>query len=138
MMIPMPAMKSGIDSVDVIDANAVGNAVQQITSTKTSQTWLVSQTGPIAWCACSRISFARSPWPPQSCQKPAPKSAPPSTAYAASPTSRRINRASASDIELQWHAAEPPEDPGDGDRQSGIDDGERRVADRDPARTRDG
>src|SRR5919106_1276089 len=47
-MIPSAATKSGIASVEKIDANTRGYAVQQTTSTNTSQTWLASQTGPIA------------------------------------------------------------------------------------------
>ncbi len=35
-------------SVEKIDSNAVGNPVQRTTSMKMSQTWLASQTGPIA------------------------------------------------------------------------------------------
>ena len=35
---PIPARKSGIESVEVIEPNAVGYAVQQTTSTKISQT----------------------------------------------------------------------------------------------------
>ena len=37
-MMPMPAMNSGTDSVDVIEPKAVGYAVQQTTSTKINQT----------------------------------------------------------------------------------------------------
>ena len=46
-MIPTAAMNSGTASVDAIDPNATGYAVQKITSTKISQTWLASHTGPI-------------------------------------------------------------------------------------------
>ena len=76
----MPAIKSASARVDAIDPKATGYAVQQTTSTKISQTWLASQTGPMAWWACSRSSRSRAPRPPDSCQKPAPKSAPASTA----------------------------------------------------------
>lgn len=40
--------------VEKIEANASGYAVQQMASTKTSQTWFASRTGPIARLACSR------------------------------------------------------------------------------------
>ena len=47
-MIPSAAMKSGTVSVETIEPKASGYAVQQMTSTKISQTWLASQTGPMA------------------------------------------------------------------------------------------
>ena len=47
-------MKSGTASVEAIEPNAIGYAVQKTVSTKTSHTWLASQTGPIARCAYSR------------------------------------------------------------------------------------
>ena len=55
-MIPIAAMNSGTASVEAIDPNACGYAVQKTVRTKISQTWLASQTGPIAWWAYSRIS----------------------------------------------------------------------------------
>ena len=58
-------MKSGTASVEMIEPNATGYAVQQTTSTKISQTWFASQTGPIAWCACSRMRPPRSPRRPR-------------------------------------------------------------------------
>ncbi len=79
MMIPIAAMNSGTGSVVVIALNAPGYDVQNTVSTKISHTWLASHTGPIEWCACSRIFSPRSPEPVNSCQNPAPKSAPPST-----------------------------------------------------------
>jgi len=54
-------MRSGIESVDVIELMATGYAVQQTTKTKISQTWLASQTGPIAWWACSRVALRPAP-----------------------------------------------------------------------------
>ena len=45
--IPIPAMNSGIDSVEAIEPNATGYAVHTTVSTNTSQTWLASQTGAI-------------------------------------------------------------------------------------------
>ena len=50
-----------------------------------SHTWLASHTGAIDLCACSRIRSPCFPPPAVSCQKPAPKSAPPSTPYSARP-----------------------------------------------------
>ena len=44
---PRAAMVSGTNSVSMIEAYAVGNAVQVTTKMKISQTWLASQTGPI-------------------------------------------------------------------------------------------
>ena len=48
-MIPTAATNSGSASVDAIEPNAVGYAVQHTTSTKISHTWLASQTAAIAW-----------------------------------------------------------------------------------------
>ena len=53
-MIPIAAISSGAASVEAIDPNATGYAVQHTTSTKISQTWFASQTGPIACLAWSR------------------------------------------------------------------------------------
>ena len=46
-MMPTAASVSGTYSVDMIGANAVGKPVHSVTSTKISQTWLASHTGPI-------------------------------------------------------------------------------------------
>ena len=78
--IPSAARLSGMKSVEKIASNAVENAVQSTTSTKISQTWLASQTGPIAQSISSRARRPRSPPPATRLQKPAPKSAPPNTA----------------------------------------------------------
>ena len=51
----------GAASVEVIEPNATGYAVQHTTSTKTSQTWFASHTGPIACLAWSRIRRAPGP-----------------------------------------------------------------------------
>ena len=48
-----------MNSVDMIDAKATGNAVHRTTRTKISQTWFASQTGPIA----QSISAARAAAP---------------------------------------------------------------------------
>ena len=78
--IPSAARLSGMNSVDKIDPKASGNAVHSTTRTKISQTWLASQTGPIAQSIRSRGRLPRSPPPATRAQKPAPKSAPPNTA----------------------------------------------------------
>ena len=69
-----------MNSVDMIDAKAVGKAVHSTTSTKISHTWLASQTGPIAQSIRARGRLPRSPPPASSDHRPAPKSAPPNTA----------------------------------------------------------
>ena len=69
-----------MNSVDMTDAKASGNAVQRVTSMKISQTWLASQTGPIAQSISARARLPRSPPPATSAQNPEPKSAPPKTA----------------------------------------------------------
>ena len=47
-----------MNSVDMIDAKATENAVQSTTSTKISQTWFASQTGPIAQSTSARARSA--------------------------------------------------------------------------------
>ena len=74
---PSAARLSGMNSVEKIASNAVENAVHSTTSTKISQTWLASQTGPIAQSTSSRARRPRSPRPATRLQNPAPKSAPP-------------------------------------------------------------
>ena len=59
-MIPSAARKSGIESVEKIEPKATGNAVQAITSTKISQTWLASHTGLIErWTMPAHRAAAR-------------------------------------------------------------------------------
>ena len=79
-MIPSAARNSGIDSVEKIEPKATGNAVQTITSTKISHTWLASHTGLIERWTIPRIRPPRRSPPAVRSQKPAPKSALPSTA----------------------------------------------------------
>ena len=79
-MIPSAARNSGIDSVEKIEANATGNAVQTTTSTKISHTWLASHTGLIERWIIPRTRPPRWAPPAVRSQKPAPKSALPSTA----------------------------------------------------------
>jgi hypothetical protein len=79
-MIPRAARKSGIDRVEKTDPKATGNAVHAITSRKISHTWLASQTGLIERCTIPRTRPPRSAPPAVRSQKPAPKSALPSTA----------------------------------------------------------
>ncbi len=49
MMIPSAATNSGTYRVEKIAPKAVGYAVHTTTSTKISQTWFASHTGPMAW-----------------------------------------------------------------------------------------
>ncbi len=69
-----------MNRVEKIAAKAAEKAVQSTTRTKISQTWLASQTGPIAQSISARARLPRSPPPANSDQKPPPKSAPPKTA----------------------------------------------------------
>ena len=69
-----------MNRVDMIDAKASGKPVHSTTSTKISQTWFDSQTGPIAQAIRARARLPRSPPRATSVQNPAPKSAPPNTA----------------------------------------------------------
>ncbi len=50
-----------MNSVEKIAAKATENAVQSTTSTKISQTWFASQTGPIAQSISARARLPRSP-----------------------------------------------------------------------------
>ena len=79
-MIPIAARKSGIERVEVTDPKATGNAVQKITSTKISQTWLASHTGESDCLTSPRTRAPRRAPPAVRSQKPPPKSAPPSSA----------------------------------------------------------
>ena len=65
-----PAMNSGTASVEAIEPNASGYAVQNTVSTKISQTWLASHTGAIESWACSRTRSARSPRPAEQLPEP--------------------------------------------------------------------
>ena len=94
--IPTAARLSGMNSVEKIASNADEKPVQRTTSTKISQTWLASQTGPIAESIICRGRRPRSPPPASRLQSPAPKSAPPKTAYIVNPTKRTMATASAS------------------------------------------
>ena len=70
----MPAAASDIGriSVDMIEANACGKAVQSTTSAKISQTLFASQTGAIAWSISARGRAPRRAPPAVKSQKPAP------------------------------------------------------------------
>ena len=65
-----------MNSVEKIASNASENAVQSTTRTKISQTWLASQTGPIAQSISSRGAPAALAAAGDQAQNPAPKSAP--------------------------------------------------------------
>ena len=62
--IPRAARVSGTKRVDMIAANAGGNAVQRITRSKMSQVWFASQTGPMASAMSARAATPRSELPP--------------------------------------------------------------------------
>ena len=76
------ASMSGSNRVEVIAANAAGNAVQRMTRSKISHTWFVSQTGPIAWSIRAQGNTRPRAVPPASrSHRPPPKSAPPRMAW---------------------------------------------------------
>ena len=77
---PSAARLSGMNNVENTASKAEANPVQSTTSMKISQTWLASQTGPIAQSISSRGRRPRSPLPASRLQRPAPKSAPAKTA----------------------------------------------------------
>ena len=77
-----------MNSVEKIASNADEKPVQSTTSTKISQTWFASQTGPMAQSISSRGRRPRSPPPASRLHRPAPKSAPPKTAYIVAPIQR--------------------------------------------------
>jgi hypothetical protein len=86
--IPATASHSGTAPVVITAANACGKPVQKITRSKTSQTWLASQTGLID-SSISRLGSCPRRSPPASrSHRPPPKSAPPSTAYKVTEASR--------------------------------------------------
>src|SRR4029078_6763238 len=60
-------------SVDMIDANACGNAVHSTTRAKISQTLFASHTGAIAWSMSARGRAPRRAPPAAGSQKPAPR-----------------------------------------------------------------
>src|SRR5262249_7612107 len=101
------AGERGGGGVVIPAANACGNAVQKMTRSKTSQTWLASHTGVID--SSIRARGARPRWSPPASRshRPPPKSAPPSTAYKVIPASRIPPTTSAA-----IHAPlRPPTDP---------------------------
>ena len=77
---PSAASESGTKSVNVMDANASGNAVHNTTITKINHTWFASHTGPIECWTIARGRLPRSEPPARRSQKPAPKTAPPKIA----------------------------------------------------------
>ena len=92
-------------------ANACGNAVQKMTRSKTSQTWLASQTGVIDSSIRARGARPRAVVPASRSHRPAPKSAPPSTAYKVIPA-RRIPPTTSAAISAPFH--QPPRSCGSG------------------------
>src|SRR5262245_40291390 len=88
--IPSAAIVSGTNTVSVIEAYASGKHVHSTTQVKISHTWLASHTGPIARSSTARGRDPRAAPPAIRSQNPAPKSAPPNTAYAITPMNRTI------------------------------------------------
>ena len=82
---PSAARLSGMNSVEKIASNADEKPVHSTTRTKISQTWLASHTGPIAQSMSSRGRRPASGPPASRLHRPAPKSAPPKTAYIVTP-----------------------------------------------------
>jgi hypothetical protein len=78
-MIPSSTRWKGTNSPSLSAAYADGKQVKSSTTTKISQTWFASHTGPIAWAIASRCASRRGPRAKAS-QIPPPKSAPASTA----------------------------------------------------------
>jgi len=79
-MMPSATAVSGMYSVDATAANTSGTAVHRITTTKISQTWLASQTGPMTRSMSPRCADPRCAPPANRSQNPPPKSAPPNSA----------------------------------------------------------
>src|SRR3990172_5334448 len=82
---PISEITSGTIRAVNRSAKAGGKAVNSVTTTRMSQTWFVSHTGPIARKIASRCCEARVPLA-SAVQTPAPKSAPPNIVYAMSPS----------------------------------------------------
>ena len=74
--IPAIAMPNGTYSAMLSAANAGGNAANSTVTTKISQTWFASHTGPIAEEISERSRSRSDPWASRS-HTPPPKSAPP-------------------------------------------------------------
>lgn len=108
-MIPKAASVRGMYSVDITAAKTAGKPVHSITSTKISQTWLASQTGP-SECSMSRRWGMPARLPPASrSHRPPPKSAPPSSAYRIRPSHMTPSRTCAGSIRASpVPAARPP------------------------------
>jgi hypothetical protein len=77
---PIAARVSGMYRVVTAAANALENPVHSTTSTKISQTWLASHTGPMELSIRSRACRPRSVPPASRSHTPPPKSAPPNSA----------------------------------------------------------
>ena len=93
--IPASASQIGSASVVITEANACGNAVQKMTRSNTSQTWLASQTGVIDSSISPRGARPRAVVPASRSHRPPPKSAPPRTAYKVTEASRMAPTAAA-------------------------------------------
>ena len=84
-----------MNSVEKTASNAEEKPVHRTTRTKISHTWLASQTGPMAQSINSRGRLPRRSPPASRLQNPAPKSAPPNTAYIIAPVQSTIATTSA-------------------------------------------
>ncbi len=104
-MMPTAAIVSGTKSTLMMRAKASGKHVHSTTSTKISQTWLASHTGPMTFSMSRRWPAPFSGPPARRSQKPAPKSAPANTAYIVRPSHSTATTASVS-------ISAPPPAPG--------------------------
>src|SRR5215213_2092462 len=129
---PTSAATSGTSSASKSTANATGNAVKSTTTTRISQMWFTSQTGPIASKSFSRCSRARGP-EASAVQIPPPKSAPPKTAYMirprASTTAARFSSVSTAGLPAPRRAGarrprRPQQQPEQPRRQRQVDEHE--------------
>src|SRR6185436_3914544 len=93
---PSAASVSGTNSVSMTDAKTSENAVHSTTRQKINHTWLASHTGPIECSISPRARLPRTAPPAVRSQNPAPKSAPPNSAYAVIPNNNTPATTSAS------------------------------------------
>ena len=129
----------------MIAANAGGKQVHRTTSTKISQTWFASQTGPIERLTSPRTRAPRSAPPAVRSQNPAPKSAPPEHRVrgeagdddAAESRASAHLRSRSRSSDLGRGPREPAQHVGHYGSEAEVDDRERRVAHRDALGARD-
>src|SRR5262245_37816076 len=142
-MMPNATSVSGMYSVEAIAENAGGKHVHSSTMTKMSQTWFASHTGPMTCSMSARRRLPCSAEPANRSQMPAPKSAPPSSAYAVSADHISTSSATLADMShhrqrirvgflrrhrhrgVPGHASKHVHED---DREDGVDRGENRCA----------